>query len=57
MLAEKIEFIIEAIESGDTDLALDVARSALITMNKGDNVREVISDYPVSESILNYNGP
>jgi hypothetical protein len=57
MSSEEVKFIISAIESGDFDLALNLARSALVTTDKGGDVREVISDYPVSESILNYNGP
>ena len=57
MTAEKIELVIEAIESGDLYLALNMARSTLETMNKGGEVKEFISDYPLSESRLNWNGP
>jgi hypothetical protein len=52
MSEEKIELIIKAIESGDVDVALNVAKSALKTMNKADEVKEFISDYPMSESML-----
>jgi|GEM_PF-3052262 hypothetical protein len=55
MTAEKIELIIKAIESGDKDLALNVARSELATMNKGSQVKEFISDsddYPMLDGML-----
>jgi hypothetical protein len=52
MSAEKIELMIKAIESGDVDAALNLAKSALESMNKGDEVKEFISDYPMSESML-----
>jgi hypothetical protein len=52
MTAEKIELIVKAIESGDVDTALNVARSELATMNKAGEVKEFISDYPMPESML-----
>jgi hypothetical protein len=52
MSAEKIELIIKAIESGDVDFALNLAKSALETMNKAGEVKEFISDYPMPESML-----
>jgi Cdc6-like AAA superfamily ATPase len=57
MSAEKIELIIKAIESGDVRVALNLARSALETMNKEGEVKESSSDYPMPESMLYYNGP
>jgi hypothetical protein len=57
MSAEKIELIIEAIESGNLYLALNMARSALETMNKEGEVKESSSDYPMPEPMLYYNGP
>ncbi|MGA2228300.1 MAG: hypothetical protein ABSH41_28030 [Syntrophobacteraceae bacterium] len=57
MSAEKIELIIKAIESGDVGVALNLARSALETMNKEGEVKESSSDYPMPESMLYYNGP
>ena len=57
MTAEKIHLIIKAIESGDADLALNLAKSALENMNKGDEDKEFISDYLRSESMLDYCGP
>ena len=57
MSTEKIELIIEAIESGNLYLALNMARSALETMNKEGEVKESSSDYPMPELMLYYNGP
>jgi hypothetical protein len=57
MTAEKIELVIEAIESGNLYLALNMARSTLETMNQDGEVKEFISDYPLLESRLNWNGP
>ncbi|MGO9370709.1 MAG: hypothetical protein ACLQBD_01255 [Syntrophobacteraceae bacterium] len=57
MSAEKIELIIEAIESGNLYLALNMARSTLETMNKEGEVKESSSDYPMPELMLYYNGP
>ena len=57
MSAEKIELIIKAIESGDVGVALNLARSALETMNKEDDVKESGSDYLMPESMLYYYGP
>jgi len=52
MTAEKIDGIIKAIESGDIDAALNLARSELEGMNKGGEVKEFVSDYPMRESRL-----
>jgi hypothetical protein len=52
MSTEKIELIIKAIESGDVKDALNLARSALETMNKEGEVKESLADYPMPESML-----